>query len=132
MKDSGTQAVLLQGHVENGLYVLQTDAEPTPPQSSISPQAYVGLRTTAQLWHSMLGHPCPCTTSLILRQYSLPLSTSTSLQHCFAYTLAKAHALPHPSSPSRSSYPFQLLFFDVWGVLRLPCPQKDLVIFSLL
>lgn len=91
------------------------DAEPTSSSPSTSPQAHVGLRNTIQLWHARLGHPCSRTTSLILHQYHLPLSTSTSIQHCFACTSAKAHTLPHPLSPSQSTYRFQLLFFYVLG-----------------
>lgn len=114
MKDAHTREIKLQGHVEDGLYALHLDAVASPSSPS-SPKVFSAIRTSAQLWHNQLGHPLARTTSLVLRKYHLPFSTDTNLSSISACHLAKAHSLPYPSSPSCSSFAFQLIFVDVWG-----------------
>ncbi|KAF5466071.1 hypothetical protein F2P56_016028 [Juglans regia] len=63
VKDACTQETLLQGPVEDGLYVFHAAAVPSSP----SPKVFSAVRTSAQLWHSRLGHPSSRTTSLILQ-----------------------------------------------------------------
>ncbi|KAF5442297.1 hypothetical protein F2P56_034969 [Juglans regia] len=116
VKDSCSREVLLQGHVEDGLYAFQSSAVTSSP-----PHAFLGVRTSAQLWQSRLGHPSPHTT-FILRHFNLPFTSSTSINNCLACCNAKAHVLPHPPTSSRSTRPFELLFLDVWG----PAPEPSM------
>lgn len=115
VKDSCTQEILLQGHIEDGLYVLRFDEEPL----YVSPQAFLGTHTTTQLWHSSLGHPSPRMTSL---SHDLPHTSSVSSSTKYLYSIATLFCLfvdqstcpSSPFLPTRSSFPFQFLFLDVW------------------
>ncbi|KAJ4817812.1 hypothetical protein LUZ62_030378 [Rhynchospora pubera] len=49
LKDHHTKIILLEATCINGLYYIQA----LPPK--ISPQAYLGIRTTAQMWHDRLS-----------------------------------------------------------------------------
>ncbi|KAF5469988.1 hypothetical protein F2P56_010542 [Juglans regia] len=62
VKDARSQETLLQGRVKDGMYVFQSAVVPR----STTAQAFLGVQTLAQLWHSQLGHPSSCTTSLII------------------------------------------------------------------
>lgn len=80
-------------------------------------QAFLTSHTSTRLWHSRLGHPFFCTTSLFLWVFKLPFTASAMLLPCSTCAHAKAHAIPHLLSPSRSSYAFQLLFMDATPLL---------------
>lgn len=102
----------LQVTCTNGLYIIPLK------RVSPSPQAFIGIRTTADLWHARLGHPSSQTTLHLLHSKNLPCSTNklTSCNNCY---LAKAHKLSFSSSTSSSSsFPLQLVHSDIWG----PCP----------
>ncbi|KAJ4753743.1 hypothetical protein LUZ62_088148 [Rhynchospora pubera] len=100
--------VLLEATCINGLYYIQAF-----PQT-VSPQAYLGIRTTAQLWHDRLCHPSNSTTLQIVKNYSLPC-TSLTLDTCHNCLMAKSHRLPFVNSSSVSSFPLELVHSDVWG-----------------
>lgn len=112
VKDLRTQAVLLYGPVKEGLYVLPDDAQAV---SNPSKQALIGERTSSQIWHSWLGHPSPRIIAFTIRQFQLLVTTKDTVSPCSACLHAKSHALPHPSSSTRSTQPFQLLFLDILG-----------------
>lgn len=105
VKDLHTQKVLLRP-VRN---------LPTNAKSTHSVAAFIGERTSFNIWHSRLGLPSPQTTFFIIHNFQLPLTTNFALTPCSACTQAKAHTLPHPPLASSSTKTFQLLFLDVWG-----------------
>ncbi|KAL4289778.1 hypothetical protein GQ457_14G021700 [Hibiscus cannabinus] len=77
--------------------------------------------TTAQsnkteLWHARLGHA----TYTKLHKLSFPDSIQTEpIKQCTICPLAKQPRLSFPISTSRSSTPFELLHFDLWGPYRI-------------
>lgn len=77
----------------------------------MSPQSLVGERTSSRDWHFRLG-PFQATTHTI-NHFQPPLISKNKLPFCTAYSQVKTHALPRPSSPSRSNVSFDLLFLDV-------------------
>jgi hypothetical protein len=56
----------------------------------------------------------------ILKEFSLPFQESNRDFICGPCQHAKSHQLPYPKSSSVSSYPLELVFFDVWG----PTPES--------
>ncbi|KAJ4760135.1 hypothetical protein LUZ62_070510 [Rhynchospora pubera] len=106
--DHHTKMVLLEASCINGLYYIQA-----LPQIA-SPQAYLGIRTTAQVWHDRLCHPSNFITLQLVKDYSLPCSSFT-LDTCHNCLMAKSHRLPFVSSSSFSSFPLELVHSDVWG-----------------
>lgn len=115
VKDLHTQEVLLQGPVNKGLYVLPSHDELiSKSTNSIQHQALIREKTTPQIWHSRLGHLSPRVTSFTICQHNLPTTSMLHFPLCNACLQEKSHTLPHPLSPSRSTYAFQLLFLDVW------------------
>lgn len=111
--------VLLRGTIEEGLYKLS--ASTTPPQA-----LHASISTAASLWHSRFGHPSKRITNFLLKQINpkgpSPISSNFPCQSC---SWAKAHSLPHPTSNSRSTRPFSLLFTDVWGLAHLLSKKEN-------
>lgn len=131
MKDLHTWTVLFQGSVRNGLYVLPSNVEDSSTSSpSLSPHmVLIGERTSSQIRHSSLGHPSPRITSLTIQKFHLHVTKKSTTSFCAACSKAKSHALPHPSSPSRSQHPFQLLFLNMWGPVPVLSSNSFLFIF---
>ncbi|KAF5465899.1 hypothetical protein F2P56_015863 [Juglans regia] len=103
VKDSCSRENLLRGLVEDGLYALPIASQPSLHKS---PQALIGTRTSPQLWHSWLGHPSFCTTTLMLRRFNLPLSSKNSLHPCSACSQSKTHPPSIAKGPLSSQHTF--------------------------
>lgn len=123
MKDQQTKQLLLQGHLEHGLYKLQT---PVPSSSnaissfSSSPslhgplvQAFLTQNNQAVLWHNRLGYLAPRVVNLVLKSFKLDYSLSDHVYS--ACQMAKSHRLPFVLSDSRAMKPFDLVHSDLWG-----------------
>jgi GAG-pre-integrase domain len=106
IKDHHTLVPLLQVKFHNGLYLLHS--------SSFSPQALLGEKVSADLWHARLDHPSSSTTLHLLNKYNLSCSTHnfSFCQHC---SMAKSHNLPFNSSLSSSTSPLKIVHSDLWG-----------------
>ncbi|KAB1216375.1 Retrovirus-related Pol polyprotein from transposon TNT 1-94 [Morella rubra] len=118
VKELRTRKTLLHGPTRNGLYTLPPSGSPGSSScaSSGSPQACVGEQMSITHWHQRLGHPSLVLVRRLLRQFQLPVSSSsTGFQLCSACCQAKSHALPFPRLYSVCTRPFQLIFMDVWG-----------------
>lgn len=77
-----------------------------------------------------MGHPSPRIKNLILCRFHLPLTIAITRLPCLACAHAKAHVLLHPSSPSLSTFPFQLLFLDVQGPIPILSTNRSRFYFS--
>ncbi|KAF5482597.1 hypothetical protein F2P56_003155 [Juglans regia] len=112
VKDSATQAVRLKGLVEDGLYTLPSTITASQSPSTSTPKAFL-VSTSPTQWHERLGHPSTRVTNLTIQRFSLPTTSTREIAFCPSCITAKAHALPHPISPTVSSEPFKLLFADM-------------------
>lgn len=80
---------------------------PTPKNNSPPPL------TSGTLGKATLGNKLPV---LFYPKLSLSFPNGPSPTNpCSDCSWAKAHCLPHPLSPTRSTKPLELLFIDVWG-----------------
>ncbi|KAJ4807334.1 Gag/pol [Rhynchospora pubera] len=107
IKDSLTSKILLQTRACNGLYLMTTTAHGLP-------QAFLGEKVAADLWHSRLGHPSFTVTRKIIVDNNLPCNKS-EFHMCTACNLAKSHKLPFTCSNTVSYAPLELIHADVWG-----------------
>ncbi|KAJ4793324.1 polyprotein [Rhynchospora pubera] len=108
-KDPTTKRELLKIPSSNGLFYIHAS-----PSHLIPPQALIGVKTTANIWHDRFGHPSHEATLHLLKHFSLPC-TSMSLKTCHDCCVAKAHKLPFYDSSSLSTSPLQIIHSDVWG-----------------
>ncbi|KAJ4758161.1 polyprotein [Rhynchospora pubera] len=107
IKDYHTSVPLMQAKATNGLYLLTVCY-------NCAPQALLGERVNAHIWHCRLGHPAAAITRTILSNCNLP-SNNNTLNFCEDCAVAKCHRLPFVPSTSKSVAPLELLHSDVWG-----------------
>jgi hypothetical protein len=108
IKDQFSGAILLSGKSKDGLYPLHS-------LHQIKPRAFIGERVSLSQWHACLGHPALRVVRQVLSNHHLAVSTNKSSPICHACQLGKSHRLPFYLSPSRSKFPLELIFTDVWG-----------------
>ena len=108
IKDLFSGATLLRGKSKDGLYPLQSIHQ-------IKPHALIGERVSLAHWHARLDHPSLRIVRQVLSKHHLAISTNKSPPVCHACQLGKSHRLPFYLSPSRSQFPLDLIFTDVWG-----------------
>jgi histone deacetylase 1/2 len=77
-------------------------------------QAHGVTKSSYSLWHRRLGYPASSVVHQILQDNNIPFSESKELV-CDACQKAKSHQLPYPKSSSVSTFPLELVFYDVWG-----------------
>lgn len=123
VKDLTTQTVLLQGKLHKGLYQFQLGKPHTPKPSSVHchladstrPHTLPSSSSILMQWHSKLGYPPVPIVTQILKQCNVPFSRNENFSLCTSSQLGKMHQLPFPTSHTKYSAPFQLIFADVWG-----------------
>ncbi|KAJ4749591.1 polyprotein [Rhynchospora pubera] len=108
-KDPTNKRDLLKVPSTNGLFYLHAS-----PSHLISPQALIGVRTTANIWHAHFRHPSNDATLHVLKKFSLPCNSRT-LNLCHDCNVAKAHKLPFCNFSSTTTSPLHLIHSDVWG-----------------
>ena len=123
VKDQQTKQLLLQGHLERGLYKLAQPTTLTSSSVSSSPstqffpappaQAFLSQQNQVVLWHNRLGHPAPKVVHQVLQSCNLKFSNSEHI--CSSCQLAKSHRFPFVLSESRAMKPFDLVYSDLWG-----------------
>ncbi|KAJ4764474.1 Gag/pol [Rhynchospora pubera] len=99
--DCHTSKILLQAKPCNGLYLINTTAHCVP-------QAFLGERVDADIWHLRFGHPSFATIRKLITDCSLPCN-KLNLNVCTACNLAKSHKLPFMLSTSVSHAPLELV-----------------------
>ena len=83
---------------------------PTAPSPSAS---FICSNSSIKLWHQRLGHLASPTLLHALK--SNHISFSSSLDKCLDCLSNKSHKLPFSRSFISSSYPLEIVYFDVWG-----------------
>jgi histone deacetylase 1/2 len=110
VKDRDTREVLLQGRFVDVLYPVPSSSTP-----SLGRHAHGAAKSSSSLRHRRLGHPSSVVVHQVLRDNNIPFSESNKESVCDACQMAKSHQLPYLKSTSVSTFPLELIFFDVWG-----------------
>ena len=84
------------------------------PSSSSSSYAFSST-TSAQLWHTWLGHPQSRVFSHVLNKFLHVNFVSNKVPFCTHCVEGKHHQLPFTDSVSITSRPLELVHTDVWG-----------------
>jgi hypothetical protein len=115
IKDLRTQATLLEGRSENGLYPLWLGKNFLKGTSKAF-TALIGVRVSSLVWHFRLGHPSLDIVNRIVKNKSLPVSSFDFNQNvvCTSCQLGKSKKQPFHASNRISSQPLQLIHTDVW------------------
>jgi hypothetical protein len=120
VKDNHTGPTLLEGRSEGGLYPLHLKSFSVNKQHALT--AFLGVKTSATMWHSRLGHASQPVVSHLLQQFSLPVSRVKHLDGvCEPCQLGISKQLPFHPSPCVSLCPLDLIHSDVWS-----CSTKSL------
>jgi len=120
VKDNRTGLTLLEGRSEDGLYPIQLKSFYVNNKHALT--TLLGVKTSAAVWHSRLGHASQPIVSQVLQQFSLPVSGVKQLNGiCEPCQLDKSKQLPFQSSPRVSMCPLDLIHSDVWS-----CSTKSL------
>jgi len=110
VKDVSTQAILLSGPSNNGLYSLRL-----PQLKPIPKCTFTATKASSTIWHRRLGHPHHKVFSSIVSGCSLPVTTKLLSSFCTACQLGKSSKLSLPLSHFRSNNILDLVYCDVWG-----------------
>ena len=114
VEDNHTGLTLLAGKSEGGLYPIHLNLFSVNKQHALT--ALLGVKTSAAVWHSRLGHTSPQVLSQLLHQFSLPVSGVKHLDGvCEPCQLGKSKQLPFQASTRISSCPLDLIHSDVWS-----------------
>lgn len=111
MKDLRSHNVIYRSNSSGDLY-------PALPQSAPSqlpaPHGLLHPPTSPfSLWHRRLGHPGDHVFKILVDKF-ISFSRSSHESICNACELGKNSRLPFSRSLSQSTFPFQLVFADLW------------------
>jgi histone deacetylase 1/2 len=117
VKENQTDQTLLHGQVDNGLFPINGGFG--LPHRIQGLAAKIGERTTAEQWHSRLGHPSQAVLQSLARSNHISLSskdnkTTNNTSFCSTCPLGKSKKLPFPNSTHQSNSPLSLVHSDVW------------------
>jgi hypothetical protein len=108
VKDHMSEKILHQGPSRNGLYHW------FPP--SVTPsRVFLSERAPSADWHARLGHPADRIVRHVISNFNLSATPNKNPIVCPACQRGKSHQLPFSLSENKSSFPLELVFFDVWG-----------------
>ena len=120
--------ILLKGACKNGIY--------TFPESIVASKnvANVHERTSIDGWHKRLGHPRIKIVHHLVKNFSLPISSTKNLSSlCHSCSINKAHQQPFCVNSLQSHEPLELIYTDVWGLLViLELMDQDITLFLLI
>jgi hypothetical protein len=111
IKDLRSGKLLYSGLSERGLYPIRGAILPSLSSSSFA----FSSTTSAQLWHTQLGHPQSRVFSHVLNKFLHVNSVSNKVPFCTHCVEGKHHQLPFTDSVSITTRPLELVHTDVWG-----------------
>lgn len=118
VKDIRTREILLSGHSSGGLYQLSFN-----PNTSHSPVALLGERSTPNTWHDRLGHPSFNVFKVLCSKFKLPINGKLSETHsCHVCPMGKSSKLAFVPRNFNALHPLDMLHLDVWG----PAPVQSM------
>ncbi|KAM1339684.1 hypothetical protein ACFX2H_038177 [Malus domestica] len=109
VKDLKTQKTLFQERCENGLYLFLGGGGLSKYPISM----FLGVRVSAQKWHSCLGHPASSIIKFLISNNQVPSHGTADVMFCDSCPLGKSTKLPFRKSESVSQFPLELLHSDV-------------------
>ena len=113
VKDIRTGQVLLHGPSRDGLYPIPLQRLSIRKARGLT--AFLGIQTSASVWHHRLGHPAMVTVHRVITHNKLPITGSgDKTDFCESCQLAKCKRLPFTKSDRVSNLPLQLVHSDVW------------------
>uniref|UniRef100_A0A2N9EVL6 Integrase catalytic domain-containing protein n=1 Tax=Fagus sylvatica TaxID=28930 RepID=A0A2N9EVL6_FAGSY len=113
VKDIRTGQVLLHGLSRDGLYPIPLQRLSIRKARGLT--AFLGIQTSASVWHHRLGHPAMVTVHRVITHNKLPITGSgDKTDFCESCQLAKCKRLPFTKSDRVSNLPLQLVHSDVW------------------
>ena len=130
VKDQTSKVILLEGKLNNGLYVFGRDQvcfspKPTATASDLShavsqPSSVFVLsnkvtQNVYTLWHNRLGHPSSRIVKLVLSSYNISVKDKSEFEFCPFCCLGKIHNFPFSHSTTVYSLPLEMIYTDLWG-----------------
>lgn len=79
-------------------------------------------KTDVNIWHKMLGHPSVIILAKVLKKLAYKTDES-QLKFCEACKIRKMHQKQHMTVLTKSTNPFQIIFFYLWGHAQTPSYQ---------
>lgn len=73
------------------------------------------MNKATMLWHWHLGHPHAYLLKSIMDHLHVPFTERNKVEFCETCQFGKLHQGSFPSSPTKSTSPFELILADVWG-----------------
>jgi len=116
VKRQGTNEILLQGKLKDGLYMF-TNLVQTTPYSAYT-TAISTDSSTYHLWHSRFGHAQPRVIHQIMKICNIPFTAKR--EFCESCVVRKSHQLPFTASQTIYSKPLRFVFIDIWGPSATP------------
>jgi hypothetical protein len=114
IKDILTGATLLEGPSEDGLYPIYLKRTSLNKCHGLT--AFLGIKTSFDVWHSRLGHPADPVVHRLVTSQSLPVFGTLVKTHlCSSCQLGKGKKLPFVESSRESLSPLQIIHSDVWS-----------------
>ena len=114
VQDRLTGNLIRAGRRHSGVYVLEYLRMPPVTPSPVASTFCLPAATFRQ-WHHCLGHLSGSCLSTLVRHGVLGRVSVDRSHSCTGCKLGKQLQLPYPSSLSRSTAPFELVYSDVWG-----------------
>ena len=129
VKDQISKSILLEGKLDNGLYVFDRDqlrisSQPAASTSvsSIAPRnsfAFVVSNNANQnvytLWHNRLGHPSSRIVKTVLSSCNIHVKDKSDFEFCTSCCLGKIHKFPFSHSSTVYTLPLEMIYTDLWG-----------------
>lgn len=116
LKDvEGTGQEPFIGYARNGLYQISLEDPTQEPDAN-----YCSASPDLQMWHARFGHFSEVVTRGLISKHNLS-SSKNKFQPCKSCVVAKHHRLPSNSIHTRSKFPLDLVYGDVWG----PAPSMS-------
>jgi histone deacetylase 1/2 len=88
---------------------------PCNSQNSMCNTTDVASSSICNTWHLRLGHPHFDVLKQVLQYCNISKVNKNTLDFCSACCLGKAHRLPSHLSITQYSFPFELIYTDLWG-----------------
>lgn len=126
VKCQGTNKILLEGKLKQGLYAFENIHFPAIDDSDNKDCNLVAScsknvsHLSLSTWHAGLGHPSPKIVTYVLRKCNIVIDINKIPVVFKAYCLGKLHKMPFSTSTTVYDTPLQLIYSYIWGPFPIP------------